>query len=126
MNSELSLLRGDRLWGLISCHHTEPRRVSFAVRAACAQQNPSPKLPQGIPPVNDGRNDPFGDNGAKPDPKQILKQNKDQIHDDVEKLYTLATELKDNVEKTDSINVAQPLFSHACAHDLHVTKSPNH
>lgn len=31
----VSLLRGDRLWGLISCHHTEPRRVSFAVRAAC-------------------------------------------------------------------------------------------
>lgn len=31
----VSLLRGDRLWGLISCHHAEPRRVSFAVRAAC-------------------------------------------------------------------------------------------
>jgi hypothetical protein len=77
----------------------------LAVRAAFAQQNPSPKLPQGIPPVNDGRNDPFGDNGAKPDPKQILKQNKDQIHDDIEKLYVLATELKDEVEKTDSVNV---------------------
>ena len=77
----------------------------LAVRATCAQQNSSPKLPQGIPPVNDGRNDPFGDNAAKPDPKQILKQNKDQIHDDVEKLFVLATELKDEVEKTDSVNV---------------------
>jgi hypothetical protein len=77
----------------------------LAVRAACAQQNPSPKLPQGIPPVNDGRNDPFGDNGAKPDPKQILKQNKDQIHDDIEKLFVLASELKTEVEKTDSVNV---------------------
>ena len=31
----VSLLRGDRLWGLISCHHAEPRRVPFSVRAAC-------------------------------------------------------------------------------------------
>jgi hypothetical protein len=75
----------------------------LAVRAFA--QNPSPKLPKGDAPVYDGRNDPFGDANAKPDPKQILKQNKDQIHDDVEKLYTLATELKDNVEKTDSVNV---------------------
>ncbi|MFV3077067.1 ATP-binding protein [Niveispirillum fermenti] len=28
------LLRG-RLWGLISCHHRQPRAVSYAVRAAC-------------------------------------------------------------------------------------------
>jgi hypothetical protein len=76
----------------------------LAVRAAFAQ-NPAPKLPTGMPPINDGRNDPLGDGAAKPDPKQILKQNKDQIHDDVEKLYTLATELKDQVENTDSANV---------------------
>jgi len=68
-------------------------------------QNPSPKVPQGNPPVYDGHNDPFGGAGAKPDPKQILKQNKDQIHDDVEKLFVLASELKDEVEKTDSANV---------------------
>jgi len=76
----------------------------LAIRAACAQ-NPTPKLPPGVPPTYDGRNDPLGDGAAKPDPKQMLKQNKDQIHDDVEKLYTLATELKDEVEKTDSVNV---------------------
>jgi hypothetical protein len=76
----------------------------LAVRAFA--QNPSPKLPAGNTPVYDGRNDPFGgDAAAKPDPKQILKQNKDQIHDDIEKLYVLATELKDEVEKTDSVNV---------------------
>jgi hypothetical protein len=75
----------------------------LAVRAFA--QNPSPKLPKGDTPVYDGRNDPFGDSAAKPDPKQILKQNKEQIHDDVEKLYTLASELKDEVEKTDSANV---------------------
>jgi hypothetical protein len=76
----------------------------LAVRTAFAQ-NPTPKLPTGNAPVYDGRNDPFGTANAKPDPKEILKQNKDQIHDDVEKLYTLATELKDEVEKTDSVNV---------------------
>ena len=75
----------------------------LAVRAFA--QNPSPKVPQGNPPVFDGHNDPFGSAAAKPDPKQILKQNKDQIHDDVEKLYVLASELKDEVEKTDSANV---------------------
>jgi hypothetical protein len=75
----------------------------LAVRAFA--QNPSPKLPAGNTPVYDGRNDPFGNNGAKPDPKLTLKQNKEQIHDDVEKLYTLASELKDEVEKTDSANV---------------------
>ena len=31
----VSLLREDRLWGLISCHHAEPRRVALAVRAGC-------------------------------------------------------------------------------------------
>jgi len=76
----------------------------LAVRAAFAQ-NSAPKLPPGMPPINDGHNDPLGDGAAKPDPKQMLKQNKDQIHDDVEKLYALATELKDQVEKTDSANV---------------------
>jgi hypothetical protein len=75
----------------------------LAVRASNAQ-NPTPKLPQGNPPVYDPHNDPF-DTTPKVDPKQILKQNKDQIHDDVEKLYALATELKDEVEKTDSVNV---------------------
>jgi light-regulated signal transduction histidine kinase (bacteriophytochrome) len=31
----VSILRGNRLWGLLSCHHARPRQVSFAVRAAC-------------------------------------------------------------------------------------------
>lgn len=30
----ISILVGDRLWGLIACHHREPRRVPLAVRAA--------------------------------------------------------------------------------------------
>lgn len=31
----ISVMDGDRLWGLISCHNAEPRQVSFAVRTAC-------------------------------------------------------------------------------------------
>lgn len=31
----ISVMDGERLWGLISCHHAEPRQVSFAVRTAC-------------------------------------------------------------------------------------------
>lgn len=31
----ISLLSGDRLWGLISCHHQDPIRVPYHVRAAC-------------------------------------------------------------------------------------------
>ncbi|MDH7639529.1 ATP-binding protein [Sphingomonas oryzagri] len=31
----ISLLSGDRLWGLISCHHLDPVRVPYHVRAAC-------------------------------------------------------------------------------------------
>jgi hypothetical protein len=77
----------------------------LAIRAAFAQQQtPVPRAPGGSTP-DYGHNDPFGDSTPKPDPKQALKQNKEQIHDDVEKLFVLATELKDEVEKTDSANV---------------------
>ena len=31
----VSLLRGKRLWGLLSCHHAEPRHLPVAARAAC-------------------------------------------------------------------------------------------
>lgn len=31
----VSLLRGDRLWGLLSCHHAQARRVPLATRAGC-------------------------------------------------------------------------------------------
>ncbi|MBS0658906.1 MAG: GAF domain-containing protein [Verrucomicrobia bacterium] len=32
----VSLLPGDRLWGLIACHHPQPRELPFSVRAACS------------------------------------------------------------------------------------------
>jgi len=31
----ISIVVGDRLWGLIACHHTSPRRVPHAARMAC-------------------------------------------------------------------------------------------
>jgi hypothetical protein len=57
-------------------------------------------------PVPGHAGDPFPDNsGPKIDEKKILKQNNDTIKDDVEKLYDLASDLKKEVEKTDSVNV---------------------
>lgn len=32
----VSIVMGDQLWGLISCHHAQPRRTSFHVRTACS------------------------------------------------------------------------------------------
>jgi len=63
-------------------------------------QNPNPSPPPVAPlPI------PSLPDGSKLDPKEILKKNQEQIHDDVEKIYALAGELKDDVEKTDSANV---------------------
>jgi hypothetical protein len=62
-------------------------------------QRPIPPQSSG-PPVHD----PMSDDALKIKPKDILKQNQQQIHDDVERLYKLATELKDEVEKTDATN----------------------
>lgn len=47
---------------------------------------------------------PEPDTQPRSNPKDILKQNQQQIHDDVEKLYKLASELKEEVEKTDATN----------------------
>jgi hypothetical protein len=69
-----------------------------------AQQNPGPPIHSPFPP----------DNAPKINPKDILKQNQKQIHDDVEKLYELAGELKDEVEKTDATNtLSLPLIQKA-------------
>jgi hypothetical protein len=64
------------------------------------------QLQRPIPPQSSGPpvRDPMSDDAPKIKPKDILKQNQQQIHDDVERLYKLATELKDEVEKTDATN----------------------
>lgn len=67
-----------------------------------SQQNPQNPMP----PLHGNPNEPpFPDNGPKIDEGKILKENNRQIHDDVEKLYDLASDLKKEVEKTDSANV---------------------
>ena len=63
-------------------------------------QRPTPPQGSGGPPMHD----PMSNDTPAPKPKDLLKQNQQQIHDDVEKLYKLATELKDEVEKTDAAN----------------------
>jgi hypothetical protein len=44
-------------------------------------------------------------NAPKPDPKLMLAANQKEIRKNVEKLYDLASELKAEVEKTDSVHV---------------------
>ena len=44
-------------------------------------------------------------NMPKPDPKMMLTANEKEIKKNVEKLYELASELKTEVEKTDSVKV---------------------
>jgi hypothetical protein len=44
-------------------------------------------------------------NLPKPDPKLILEANQKEIKKNVERLYDLASELKSEVEKTDSVQV---------------------
>ncbi|MGA7854279.1 MAG: hypothetical protein WCA15_13210 [Candidatus Acidiferrales bacterium] len=68
------------------------------------QQNPQNPMPVPMPGPHNP-NDPFPDNGPKIDEAKILKANNQQIHDDVEKLYDLASDLKKEVEKTDFANV---------------------
>jgi hypothetical protein len=76
--------------------------ICLGARVAEAQrtQNPTPPAPPAVPLPT-----PSLPDGAKLDPKAILKKNQSQIHENVEKIYTLAGELKDEVEKTDSADV---------------------
>jgi hypothetical protein len=59
----------------------------------------SPQRDQAQPPVPPRMPD---EDIPKIDPKAILKGNQKQIQDDVKRLYALATELKEQAEKTDS------------------------
>lgn len=72
-----------------------------------------------VPPSGPSQNAPAapypGPNvDPRVDPKGILKQNDSQIHDNVEKLYFLAAELKAEVEKTDSQNVLSLAMVQKC------------
>ncbi len=62
-------------------------------------QSPVAPLPHVVPPKIEDPSMP------KPDPKILLEANQKDIKKDVERLYQLASELKAQVEKTDSVKV---------------------
>jgi hypothetical protein len=80
----------------------------FCSAAFADAQNTLPSRTQstqspGPPPINQ----PTPGEPGKPntrDTKEILKQNQHQIEENVEKIYKLAGQLKDEVEKTDAAN----------------------
>ena len=65
-----------------------------------SQQPQQPQPPPGRPSQRDDESEP-----PKFDSKTMLESNKKDIKKDVEKLYQLASELKAEVEKTDSVQV---------------------
>ena len=78
--------------GFADAQNTLPARPESA-------QNP------GVPKIDQPTPSDQGKPTAK-EAKEILKQNKHQIEENVEKIYQLAGELKDEVEKTDAANTS--------------------
>jgi hypothetical protein len=72
--------------------------------AAQGRGSPQPPLPTPQPPDNSNAKEPESPL-AKSATKAILEANEKDIKKDVEKLYSLASELKTEVEKTDSVQV---------------------
>jgi hypothetical protein len=69
--------------------------------------NPKPAMP---PPPED----PFHVEAPKIDPKRVLTHNKREIQEDTQKLFALASELKEQVRKTDSaVVLSLPLVQKA-------------
>jgi hypothetical protein len=71
--------------------------LSSTMRAQDSQTKPPPK-----PPLKDRDEEP---EGPKIDSKVLLEANQKDIKKNIEKLYQLASELKAEVEKTDSVQV---------------------
>jgi hypothetical protein len=73
-----------------------------AIHGIAQPQNPQrQQTPPSSLPFPKTPEDPFPDT-PKIDPKQMLKHNQEQIAQDVQKLYGLAGELKEQIGKTDS------------------------
>jgi hypothetical protein len=92
--------------GLFSSARVAPAQNGLPTRPQPSQGGPPPKLEQPMP-----------SDEIKPDSKEakdILKQNQRQIAENVEKIYKLAAELKDEVEKTDAANtLSLPMIQRA-------------
>ncbi|HYL85798.1 MAG TPA: hypothetical protein VE263_16330 [Candidatus Angelobacter sp.] len=72
------------------------------VSAAAMPQRPVPPPPR---PAQPGKEKDEDDSSPKFDSKSALEANKKDIKKDVERLFQLASELKEEVEKTDSVQV---------------------
>jgi hypothetical protein len=82
--------------GLFSSAGVAYAQNGLPARPEPAQSPGAPKLDQPMP-----------SDGVKPNSKEakdILKQNQRQIAENVKRIYKLAEELKDEVEKTDATN----------------------
>jgi len=77
--------------GLFSNASFGEAQTGLPPRPQPAQTPEPPKIDQPMP-----------SDEIKPNSKEILKQNQRQIQENVEKIYKLAGELKDEVEKTDA------------------------
>jgi hypothetical protein len=69
------------------------------------QRGPAPPPPATPPSMPPSPSDPFHVDAPKIDPKAVLSHNKLEIQEDTEKLFTLASALKEQVGKTDSATV---------------------
>jgi hypothetical protein len=63
-------------------------------------QDPFPR-----PPLRPGDDDPNRNPNAKPPTKVLLEENQKDIKKNIEKLFELASQLKEQVEKTDATTV---------------------
>jgi len=57
------------------------------------------------PPLRPGDDDPNHNPNAKPPKKVLLEENQKDIKKNIEKLFELASQLKEQVEKTDATTV---------------------
>jgi len=78
--------------------------IAGGVPAAVLALAPSAQLRAQLP-QNPQQQKDDDSNAPKLDPKRILEANQKEIKKNVEKLYDLASELKAEVEKTDSVQV---------------------
>src|SRR6266566_4541237 len=72
---------------------------SMAIVGRC--QDPFPK----VPPIRPADDDPNRNPNAKPPTKVLLEENQKDIKKNIEKLFELASQLKEQVEKTDATTV---------------------
>lgn len=96
---------GDRALVLSSTLYSQPQRPS--VEPLPSPNTPDPNHPWGL-----------GGHGGRPsDRKAMDKQNQAEVKADVEKLYVLITELKEQVEKSD-VNLTLPVSVVKKSHEI--------